>query len=290
MIRTSILTTAFLLVLYSLFIYLNTDRIKRTGQNQYARNLVSAEEYLYEKGQRANTLILGSSLSTRLLMDSLPHTYYNLGMSGLSVYDGLNLLKKAAKKPKTVLIEMNIVLRDANTGFTEDVFHPALYSLRQYVPVLRKKYQPLGVLKALYRDQTQSVTDTALFTLPKEIYEREVRNIMADFSSTHYLTHFQNRFSILKKEIRELRAKGIKVVFFEMPVYSKASQLKIPRLIRANFLRNFPPHEYGYISLPQEVYQTTDGLHLAGAEARRYTRYIREHMTKLQTVQYSKVN
>lgn len=280
MIRKSLLTAFILLVLYWAFILINADRITRTGQNQYARNLVSAEEYLYENGQKAHTLILGSSMSSRLVMDSLPKGFYNLSMSGLSVHDGLQLLEKAKQKPRVVMIEMNIVLREANQSFDEDVLHPILYHVREYIPLIRKKYQPLGVLKALYRDRMSVSQDYALFTLPKEVYESEVKRLINEFSSAEQIPKIKPRFLALKQAVQRLRASGVQVIFFEMPFHQAATQLKIPRLIRSNFSLLFPSREYTYVNRPSEVYQTTDGVHLAGVEARRYTCYLRNELRK----------
>ncbi len=280
MIRKSILTAFILLALYWVFILSNAHRITRTGQNQYARNLVSAEEYLYENGQQAHTLILGSSMSSRLVMDSLPKGFYNLSMSGLSIHDGLQLLEKAKHKPRVVMIEMNIVLREANQSFDADVLHPILYHIRQYIPLIRKKYQPLGVLKALYRDQMSVSQDYALFTLPKEVYDREVKRLIREFSSTEQISKIKPRFLALKQAVQRLRASGVQIIFFEMPFHQDATQLKIPRLIRSNFSLLFPSHEYMYVNRPSEIYQTTDGVHLAGSEARRYTCYLRNELMK----------
>jgi hypothetical protein len=283
MVKKAIVITLSLLVLYAAFVVVFHKRITRTGQNQYDRNVVKAEEYLFEDGQKADVLILGSSLASRLVMDSLPGNYFNLAMAGMSVFDGLSLLEKSSRKPKVVLIETNVVLRDMNEDLRRDLFDPFTYTSKKYISVLRKKYQPVAVAKALIRDGLGVQQDAALFKPPKHIFDQEVAGVMKNNANTPDEAILRRKFEELQKGVRKLEADKIHVVFFEMPFYSDAENLAEPTILRANFQTYFPSLTYDYIGNPEDEYETTDGMHLGGSEAIRYTQYFMQHLASIMT-------
>jgi hypothetical protein len=278
MVKRALVITLSLLVFYAAFVVIFQKKITRTGQNQYDRNVVKAEEYLFEDGQQADVLILGSSMASRLVVDSLPGDYFNLAMAGMSIFDGLSLLEKSARKPKVVVIETNVVLRDLNEDLRRDLFDPVTYASKKYIPFLRKKYQPVAVLKALMRDGIGVKQDAALFKPPKHIFDQEVAGVMKNNANTPDETLVKRKFEELQKGVRKLESDKIHVVFFEMPFYNEAENLAEPTILRANFQTYFPSSAYDYIVNPEDEYETTDGVHLGGSEAIRYTHYFRQQL------------
>lgn len=278
MAKRALLITFILLLGYSGFVYLFQEKILRTGQNQYDRNIVTAEEFLYERGQKAEVVILGSSMSSRLVMDSLPGNYFCLGLSGMGVADGIALVHKSLRKPKVVLIEMNVILRDVNSNFETDLFHPFFFTLRKHIPILRKKYQPVAVLKALIREGAGIKQNLALFKLPKSLFEQEVATLMRDENVVPEPLKFKRKFDDLYKHVQTFQKSGIEVIFFEMPFYAEAENLALPIKIRREFLKYFPATKYKYIAVPADKYETSDGVHLAGLEQLRYTRYLKRNL------------
>ena len=281
MVKKATAVTLLFLAAYSLFVYFFEDKISRTGQNQYDRNIVKGEEYLYEKGQKADVLILGSSLASRLIMDSLPANYYNLAMGGMGIYDGISLLSKSSRKPKVVLIEMNVVLRDLNKDLERDLYHPVFYSVKKYIPILRKKYQPVPVLKALFRDRSGMKPDAGLYQLPKHLFEREVAGVIERYSVPPKPELTKRKFGELNRDVQMIRKSGIQVIFFEMPIHQDARNLIEPQTTRTAFYKYFPKSEFRYIDSPQDIYQTSDGIHLGPEDALRYTIYLRNKIKEL---------
>lgn len=280
MVKKAIVITVLLFAGYSVFLYFFQDRIHRTGQDQYSRNVVKAEEYLYEEGQEAKVVILGTSMGSRIVMDSLPGDYFNLAMAGMGIFDGLSLLEKASRKPEVVLIEMNVVLRGQNEDLRKDLFHPVFYPLKAHIPALRKKYQPVAVAKALLRDRSGSRQDVGLFVPPKHIFDQEVANVMRNSAKEPSQITLSQRFRKLSQQIQTLRDDNVQVVFFEMPFYAKAQNLREPTLIRQEFHKYFPAARFKYIDLPSDAYDTSDGIHLAPREATRYTLYLRKMLAQ----------
>jgi hypothetical protein len=281
MTKRAIAVTFALLVFYSVFVVFLQKKISRTGQNQYDRNVVKAEEYLFEDGQKADVLILGSSMSSRLVMDSLPANYFNLAMAGMSIYDGVALLDKSSRKPSVVLIETNVVLRDLNADLRKDMFDPVSYNTKKYLPILRKKYQPVAVMKALFRDGLGVKQDAALFIPPKHIYDQEVASVMKNNQIVPEAALVKRKFEELRNAVRTLEKKNIRVIFFEMPFYAGAENLQEPTILRKNFQAYFPASQYRYIVKPDDTYETTDGIHLGGTQALRYTKYWQRELTSL---------
>ena len=281
MVKKAIVAAVVFLMLYSAFVYLFQDKISRTGQNQYDRNIVKGEEYLYEKGRKADVLILGSSLASRIVMDSLPASYYNLAMGGMSIYDGISLLSKSSRKPKVVLIEMNVVYRDMNKDLEKDLYHPVFFFVKKYIPILRKKYQPVPVLKALFRDRSGIAADVGLYQLPKHLFDSEVARFKVMYSATPDPKLMKRKFNELNRDIQVLLRSGIKVVFFEMPIHQDLKNLIEPQTTREEFYKYFPKSGFTYFDMPQDTYQTSDGLHLAPQEALRYTRFLRSKIKEL---------
>lgn len=281
MVKKAIAVTLMFLAAYSVFVYLFQDKISRTGQNQYDRNIVKGEEYLYEKGQEADVLVLGSSLASRLVMDSLPANYYNLAMGGMSIYDGVSLLNKSSRKPKVVLIEMNVALRDLNTDLERDLYHPVFYSVKKYVPILRKKYQPVPVLKALFRDRSGMKPDAGLYQLPKHLFDIELANRVKMYGITPSPELTKRKFDELSRDVELIRKSGIRVIFFEMPIHQDLKDLIEQTTTRAAFYKYFPKSEFKYIDMPQITFQTSDGIHLGPQEAADYTGYLRNKLKEL---------
>ncbi len=261
---------------YSAFIFLYQSHIKRTAQTIEQRNVVKAEEFIYEEDQQADTIIAGSSMSSRLIIDSLPGNYYNLALEGMSPVDGIRLITVMNHPPRLLLIEANTLDRLPDKGFIAKIEKPFLSWVRKYTPFTRVKYQPVSVLKSLVRDTyvpapVAEPIDTAFIT--KIVQER--LGVLADISqqTDDALKH---SVKIAETYIRGLRDKGTRIVFFEIPtdprIRNTTYYCRIRELINATFAN------YEFVEFPPEAYHTTDGIHLPRAESLRYTKHLRKHL------------
>lgn len=277
MIRKALLTTILLLLAYSLFITVFRHDIRRTAQTVEQRNTVTAEEFLYENEAQADTIVVGSSMSYRLLFDSLPgHAghYHNLAMGGMASVDGLNLITQSGHRPKLVLVEINTLDRTPDTTFLNKFIESGWSKIREYVPFMRLKYQPIGVAKAMLRDwrggapeNTTETVDTAFVT--KLVQERlgQSRDVAEDRG-------LQRTIDEAHTHIQALRRQGTKLVFFEMPTDPRIRNTNVSRRLRELVAMTFSDSTYRHIRFPDEFYQTTDGVHLPRYETLRYTRYL----------------
>src|SRR5690349_5473276 len=105
MIRKSIFVAIILLGIHALVARMDVLPAK---QYSFQDNIVKAQGFMY--GETEKNVVVGSSLSEKLAMDSLPG-FYNLSFVGLSIFDGLHLIVSNNKYPRNILIETNLILR-----------------------------------------------------------------------------------------------------------------------------------------------------------------------------------
>ncbi len=293
MIKKSLFAAAGFLILHGVFVCLTPPR-KPVPQHMWQGNVIRAQRFIYEAGKQPENVILGSSLSARLVMEKLPDTY-NLSFDGLGILDGLDVLLLSGKRPKRVFIEVNVVLREEDVNFGASLHQPVLYRLRKWFPSLREEHQPVGFL-ARAANQPVALLLRALRGSTKQLSpEAGDRNERGDgslfakvlaiqvetFSKTPSKALINEQFKRLKTGVRTLKEGGSTVVFFEMPIHAKLADSPLMRAVRENFDAHFPPAEYRYIARADSAqYQTTDGAHLGHEEALRFTEYFKSAIGK----------
>lgn len=279
MIRKSILTTILLLIAYTLFIRYYGNAIYRTAQTTAQRNVVKAEEFIYEASNHCDTLVVGSSMSERLQTERLTPHCYNLSFSGLSALDGLTLIHSSGHVPKVLFVEINSIAREVPSSLNlATVNDPTERRLKRLLPFLRQKYQPVGVLKALLRDwqngSSNVVAPESSFRLDTALQQKMVRQLHGSLSQPLSIEATTRSFRQAKVLLSQLQRQGTTIVLFEMPINSQLENLEAPQTIRQYADRYFPAPEYQHIALPTDAFRTSDGVHLLYDESVRYTDYL----------------
>ena len=281
MIWKALFTTFLLLLAYSLFITVFRANIHRTAQTIEQRNVVKAEEFLYENEAQTDTVVVGSSMTNRLLFDSLPgHMghYYNLGLGGLASVDGLELIAQAKYCPKLVLIEINTLDRTHDPTFLARFTQPVWSQIRKYIPFMRLKYQPVGVAKALLRDWRGDMSENTVETVDTAFVTKLVQERLSQMRNGPRNNDLQRTIDEAGALIQALCKQGTKVVFFEMPIDSRIRNTDAICRLRKLVMNTFSDSVYRHIPFPNEFYQTTDGIHLPHYECIRYSRYVCEQL------------
>lgn len=270
MIKRSILVFLLLAAGYALFLKL-VDVDWDTTQHLANGNRIKAEEYVFGPNDKDATVIVGSSLAYRIVLDSLPEGSSNLGFGGLSIYDGLQLINRAGKSPKRVLIESNILFREPDAQFLSALFEPGLYQLRRELPIMRESKQPSGVLYGwvkktlLKQHHTNEQADTILS--PNEVMLAEHRSSYAMIPADSTVQRFMD---MLIDEVRILQQRSVEVVFFEVPIHSELEHTALAELSRTQIKENFPNARF--IHMPEQpIWRTSDGLHLDKQDAQRFS-------------------
>lgn len=285
MIRKALLTALILLLLHAVFVYVNP-----ISSSQYAwqGNTIKAQHFIY--GEHSENIIVGSSLSNRLVMDSL-QGMINLSFSGQGIFDGLSVLNHNKAVPGTVFIETNIMSRGENVNFTSYVNSPILNPLKRAIPSLRDEYQPIGIFgeiiirtfKPEASGENLDVNNMASQEGGDDTFFQKMLSLQAeDYSVTPDTAALQSSFETLASEVENLEKNGVRVVFFEMPVNETLCDLPEPQMIRDYYRRYFPESRYTYIRVPNCAgYKTTDGAHLGVAEALRFTKFFKQQVEAL---------
>jgi hypothetical protein len=290
MIKKSLLFALILFISYTLFVLFLAPKWWNASQHQWQDNLIKAQHYIYSDSDSITNVILGSSLSCRLITDSLPQTY-NLSFSGQSIYDGLFIVTHKEELPKHVFIEMNVALRTGSDDFTSSLYTPVMSYLKRIFPSLRADQQPIGIIGRLtayfyrtkiakqYHDQSAQVKTTKV---TDDLFNKMLKIQIKDYSVHPDSALMNSCFEKLKEYVSILEKKGVKIVFFEIPVNNELKELPKAVAIRERFYHDFPPTTYSYIKPPDTIfYKTTDGQHLSGSEALDYTLFFRNRISLL---------
>lgn len=281
MIKKSLFAALVFLCLHALFVHFTHIG---NSQHIWQDNINKAQRFIYDK-DTSLSVIVGSSLSNRLVMDSLPG-FYNLSLQGQNIYDGLAIIFKKDQMPKKIYLEMNIILGVENKNFTGSLFSPILFNIRNIFPSLRDEYQPVGQFSKIVMNSIDKIhPGSKLLKSPpvsENVFDQLMELKIQEYSQIPDEVTIQDRKAILKKYVESLENEGAKVVFFEMPVNEKLSKLPKACIVREIFYETFPEEKYKYIPLPDyKNYKTRDGEHLGYEEAVMYTCYFKSEIGKV---------
>ncbi|WP_020568340.1 hypothetical protein [Neolewinella persica] len=253
-----------------------------TSQTLWGENLIHAQDYLYTEKAATDLAIVGSSLSENLTLDQINgRQVHNLGFSGQGVNDGLNVIVGADKLPGCLLVEMNVIMQEENEQFRKVVLQPATNLAREYLPVLRQRYQPVGVLKGIVsgKKTTKELNDS--------LQDRPINQLSLDLKIKDYSqgvdrVELREVLVALSERIRWLQEHGVQILFYELPVHPKLCQAPKAVAIREGFRSVFPPTEFTYILQPQCAdYSTTDGHHLGERSLDLYSDWLKQEIALL---------
>lgn len=278
----ALLVAAVLLLVWSVTVRLLPPELD-TAQTLWGGNLISAQDYLYGEIKAEDVVIIGSSLSENLLFREVAgRPVHNLGLAGQGVFDGLHLIAAAAGRPGTVFIEMNIIMQGENDQFRDVVLNPGANAARSYLPVLRQRNQPVGVLKGLLFNEKAGETVNANESKDRPINLMSLGIKQKDYAKPVPSDELMGVLQKLQRRVAELRQRGVRIVFFETPVDPSLCTAPKSISIREGFLKLFPVDTFAYLRQPPcGDYQTTDGHHLGERSQARYSEWLRREMEQL---------
>ena len=283
MIKKALLTTVILLVLHSLYVsFVATDY--DTGQHQWQDNIIKAQDYLYET-ENPKGVIVGSSLSARVDEEILAGKVHNLAMGGLGIYDGLKVILEKPTMPEYVCVETNLITRPASQDFANSLLSPVLYPVRKMAPGLREKNQPIGLITGFILDKLNSKKRGG--KLPASVSDDEKAQQDPVFAKVLEMVKEENRqvpeaasltesFAEMNHLIGQLKEKGVKIYFFEMPISQGLCNYPRPTYIREQMAAHFPASQYTYLPHPDcSQYNTTDGAHLDPVSVKAFSSWLK---------------
>ncbi len=294
---TSSITFALLAVGYGAALSVLPNRVQRgtIGTTQWDRNIICLQSYLYEP--TPDVVIVGSSLGTRL--SELPAGWSNLALAGGSAMTGLETVRRSGRAPRLVLIEMNFIDRGVDEATVNGLFMPVAHQLRGATPAFRHENRPSVVTSWVMVDLYQRLEwrlnralggdgVTSERAKPQAARLSEVRRAsmidrqLAKYEAPVDEADIAERVTGLRRTIDHLAERGVAVALFEMP--EDASLYDAPAKVawRAALAEALPRDRYHWVDgVRWSDYHTTDGLHLAGEQAQRYTRHLVDAVGRL---------
>ena len=286
MISKSILTAIILLLLYETFTRVSGRHGLDTSQNDKSANLISVQDFIYNYPQRdiaVDTVIVGTSVSRKLITDSLGGHYINLAFNAWSTYDGLQLVKLSRKKPACLLVEMNYVKSQVLQPEITNSLEPISYYSGKMLKSLQLRNQPVGLMVGEIKNSNKARMDelkkkkrdnTELYKLNLRMNIEKMNQLIPD-------SILDKRFTVLKLLIDGFKKQDIGVVFFEVPFDEELEHTASVLQTRKYFYRYFPPTSFKYVSIPTvNNYVYSDGVHLSLESALDYTLYLKSELNK----------
>ena len=285
MISRSILVVAVLFIAFELFLratYIPWD----TSQNDKSANIISVQDYIYHYSAnqlKQDTVIVGTSVSRKLITDTLGQHYVNLAFNAWSSFDGLELVRINDKKPSCILVETNYAKNQILQPEISGSLDPVSYYPGITFKSLQLRNQPTGLLigwaKNLLKaridrlkEKKRENTDLYNFSLQMN------RQIMNQPISDSILN---KRFIVLRSLIDGFKKDGVHIVFYEVPVDKELRETTSLVQVRTYFHRYFPENENQYIPSPEDAhYVFSDGVHLGAQSALDYTLFLKSELHK----------
>jgi hypothetical protein len=247
-------------------------------QGQWSSNLIKTQSFLYDYSPKQYNCLIGTSLTARL--HDLPHSFYCFGLSGLSVIDGLKILKHKKQLPDTLLVEINLLAtRPESEEFIKKIAPNKFFVELKENAFLQERYIPLGILSNSIMNVFEPLyahIKPYYFILAYKIGQffsnNTTKNNELSFEKAVLLglqtkeidtIQINHRFQEISNILTELEKKSVVLVFYELP--SKCENRNSASISYNRMLSNkkFNPTQYKYISDKNcEKYSFTDGIHL----------------------------
>lgn len=271
----SLLVAVLVLAGYNAYLVVAKPKVTEY-QNQWVDNYSVAEKFIYSD-ETPRIVLVGSSMTARL-PDEPGGELENLSFHGGSALTGLKIIQKSNKLPAVILVETNVLERDINNDMIDDLFTPVVWKLKEELPSFHYTYQPINLLLSFLKEK-YGASETKLrdSEINMEIFNMAVRGHLDNNSDTKPLTEAANRFDRVEAIVDDLKGKGVRVAFFQMPVYKPLLQSPCYRMRKEMILERFSSFPIYWIDEEQsENYKTTDGVHLTYASALVFSKRINE--------------
>ena len=248
-------------------------------------NVERAQDHLYAVPSGEEAVLLGSSLSELLPLDSVAgYPLRSLALSGMGVADGLAVLEYVDRTPAIILVETNLIDKVADDAFQDQVLGTISRKTRYYLPALRQRNQPAtALLRTLFYLKNGPPKDQDADELPpRPLNERMLELRREEYAVAPGADEFSLTAGELTQRLEVFRERGSQVVFFELPVHPDLCTTPRALAVRAGLQDILPPAAFTRLPEPDcAAFRTTDGHHLDPESARRFARELEERVNHL---------
>lgn len=265
---------------------------------QQRANHERAQHYVQNAPADASVLA-GSSMANELSESILGQDCFKLTFPGGCLFTGLELVRETGRRPRLLLIESNLLMRDPDRELISETVSPWREQLRRRSPIFEEEGRPSNFVIGFTRlwlkrtvRTAQRLTGTATPPVPME--QRRVdaaaltrimqvnRQTLDRAPSSAELARRTNQLGAI---IDSLSRQGCTCVFFEMPIDPSLQHLAEPEAVRQAMRSRFPATQYHWVEFSNhQDFRTVDGIHLTPADADVVARELIASVDKIMPV------
>ena len=284
--RNTILTFVVLMAGYSMTLRWNVLQ-HHPEDILWGQNFNKIEAYHLDHTDPAESVVVvGSSLSGRLVWANLDENIYDLTLPGMGFSEGIEALLAKKEKPKACVIEINFPITPINEQFVKSSNSTAHNYIKQFLPALRNSHKPVDEFGQLI---IESISNSSGKKEGEDIQPPDPTMLAAIHAELDYRYSADIRekqmtrlMTAISKYVLALESANIQVIFYEMPTDPSLMDLPYAIRVRNEFEQYFPSGTYEHISLPEgKSYTTTDGLHLDKKSSASFTSYFHAELQYL---------
>lgn len=283
MIRTSCATACAALLGWHLALGVLPDR-HRGVPSVDRGNRQRVEAFVHARGA-TDEVIVGSSMADRLDEIVLGPGIAKLTFVGGSPLTGLEIVRRSERVPPVIWIETNMVIRPPERTLIDHASSPWRTALRDDTDLFKEAGRPsayaLDGLQRAFGKASRAIPWLAGASTGGAASDPDFRARVME-GNRDFLrqapdpTHLREQLEALAFDAAELRERGCRIVFFEMPVDPTLSKLPHPVVVRTALRDRFPASHWGWFDPgPAEAWRTSDGIHLEPADATRFAVLLR---------------
>lgn len=269
--RTALALCAALLLAYAAFLRLAPPPAQSRMQSAAQENQDVLERYL-RLSEPPPVVVLGSSMTRKLDFTADAGCVMNLALTGESSLTGLAALARLPRKPRLVLVEINVADREPDERLVKAAAGPLIRLSPVFLTANKPANLGYSYLYQLKRDKSDPPVTEAAFhgalDIQRSTYARPLEP-----------QGLERRIAYLAQRVQELERAGSRVALFELPVYPELEQMLLARQVRSALRGRFPANEW--ISHEElaagRAIRTLDGIHLDSQEADGVVRQLRAH-------------
>jgi hypothetical protein len=276
--RVAAATIAMLLIYNAVIALAHPDAVANYDQGTLDR--VTAARYL-DGEPTPRAVLAGTSLSFTLSLDymredDLGPDIFNLGLAGLNVTIGLDVILEKPQRPRRVYVETNNLDSPDPPGFAASLIAEPWLTLRRLAPGFRLENRPLDLIAAYAGRLFRGMRGSALPA--QAVYVPDVMRLpTASALNEEQRMFVAARVAQMGRQIDELEAHNTQVVLVQFPVDASVDRTPRAAAIRELELARFPPDRYRWLAIAEpDSYPTFDGMHLTIPAARRMARLLRQ--------------
>jgi len=263
------------------------------GMHQWQNNFIKIQSYAYQNQLNGSMVIVGSSLTANLQIDTEPQII-NLGISGGCTQTGTESVKRNPSKPAILLVEINETInRKIDSQLIDSIYNPFLYPIRRYIPMLKEEYHPVAVviptlvsIKQRLREarglKNKPRTIRQVVNVPQTLTDKLISQAVEEYKSPVAAKEeslLRQEAEYIKAQISQIRKDGVRVVLFDIPREQRIQATLRERQIRSLMREFFPSKDFEWLpEPPPRNWKTNDGFHLVSSDATEYYTFLKNQI------------